>query len=101
MTTFALEPSGIARFEIPRSASTSEVRELRSSMRRALQAGERRLVVDCGAVSQLDVRVLSSLVQCATACREHGIAFEIANVSAELREDLRALQLERRLGLKE
>lgn len=100
MATAALS-FGSAHFEISRQSTTRHARDLRSGVRQALQQGDRHFVVDCGAWNQLDLSMLSSLIQCATACREHGASFEVANMSTELRADVLALQLGERLGLTE
>ncbi|MGH7620413.1 MAG: STAS domain-containing protein, partial [Gemmatimonadaceae bacterium] len=73
--------SSAARFRIPTSASPAQGASLRSSVREALRLGARRLVIDCDAWSEVDVNVLSSLIQCASACREHGASFEVENIS--------------------
>jgi len=88
-----------ACFQIPTAASTRFTKKLRSSVREALQHGARRLVVDCEAWQQMDVNVLSSLIQCASACREYGASFEVANMSSDILADVRALRLQARLGL--
>ena len=92
---------GSAHFEIQRQNTSYHARDLRTRVDQALLRGERHVVVDCKAWKQLDLRMLSALIQCASTCREHGASFEIANISNELRADVRALQLNERLGLVE
>jgi len=100
MATAAPLNYGSAHFEILREKNTAhQARDLRARVRHALQRGERHVVVDCTAWNQLDLSMLSALIQCASTCREHGASFEIANISNELRADVRALQLNERLGL--
>ena len=88
-----------AHFRIPTLVTTGYAKSLRENVLEALQLGARRLVVDCDAWSRIDVNVLSSLIQCASACREYGASFEVANVPGEILEDVRALRLQSRLGL--
>src|SRR5262245_22527293 len=99
MATAARLQTTVAHFEIPGRLSTRHARELRSRVRRALAQGERRFVVDCHAWQELDFAMLSSLIQCAAECREHGATFEVASLSSGLAADVRALQLHERLGL--
>jgi anti-anti-sigma regulatory factor len=98
MATAAQEFS-TALFEIPSRLSNGDAKELRSHVRRALEDGERRLVVDCHAWETLDLNMLSSLIQCAAACREQGATFEVTSLSSSLAADVRALNLHDRLGL--
>jgi anti-anti-sigma regulatory factor len=84
----------ISHLDTPRRA-----RDLRALVRQGLEAGDRHFVVDCAAWRQFDLTVLSLLIQCAAACREQGASFEVSNMSHELRADVRALQLNERLGL--
>ena len=89
------------RFEIPSRLSSHHARELRLGVRRALEHGERRLVVDCGAWEEFDFMMLSSLIQCAAACREHGATFEVTSLSSDLKADVRELRLHDRLDIRE
>jgi anti-anti-sigma regulatory factor len=88
-----------ARFAIPATGTSFHARDLRSQVRQALQDGGLDLVVDCEGWNQFDLGTLSSLIQCAAACREHGASFELANMSNEIRETVQDLQLAGRLGL--
>lgn len=90
-----------ARFAIPEKHSSHHARDLRARVLNALEQGDRHLVVDCEALNKLDLNTLSMLIQCASACREHGASFEIANMSNEVRAEVLALQLGSRLGLLE
>jgi len=90
---------GSVRFSIPRHRSPQRAKELRAGIRYALQQGDRHLVVDCEAWDSVDLDTLSSLIQCVSACREHGASLEIANMSEEVRQHVRDLQLHHRLGL--
>ena len=90
-----------AHFEIPSSLSSGHAKELRLRVQSALEHGERHLVVDCHAWETLDLSMLSSLIQCAAACREQGATFEVTRLSSTLRADVRALNLHDRLGLVE
>jgi len=89
------------RFAIPQRHSSHHARDLRSNVHQALQLGDRHLIVDCEAWDRLDLGMLSSLIQCASACREHGASFEVANMSNEMRASVRDLQLGSRLGFTE
>ena len=99
MTTSTVVTHDAACFRIPTLATMSYAKDLREGVREALRLGARRLVVDCDAWSRMDVNVLSSLIQCASACREHGATFEVANMPSQILDDVRALRLQGRLGL--
>ena len=99
MATAVQPTESSTRFEIPRSFNRHQARELRGQVQRALRRGARSLIVDCGAWSTLDLSMLSALIQCATACREYGASFEVANLSSDLVGGVRELQLGGRLGL--
>jgi len=88
-----------ARFEITTVSSMEAGRDLRNRVRQALQHGVRDFVFDCQRWDRLDLLVLSSLVQCAAACREHGANFDVANMSSTMLKDVRELRLAERLGL--
>jgi anti-anti-sigma regulatory factor len=75
-------------------------RAVRTSIMTALGKGNRRVVVDCLGWERLDLVVLSSLVQGAKACAALGVSFELVNLAGVVRDDIVALRLERRLGLK-
>lgn len=87
------------RFQIPHAHTARHARVLRASVQESLQNGDRHLVFDCAAWSEIDVSMLSSLIRCAAACRDHGVQFEVENVSREMRERVRALGLNERLGI--
>jgi anti-anti-sigma regulatory factor len=88
-----------ARFAFPSTQAPYHAKDIRARVRRALQDGDRHLVVDCEGWTDFDLRVLSSLLQCAAVCREHGASFEIANLSNDIRANVRDLQLAHRLGI--
>lgn len=90
---------GRARLEISTDVSTHRGRALRSSVQQALERGDRHLVVDCVAWNDLDLRVLSSLIRCASECREQGASFEVTNIPNHIKEEVNALQLGERLGM--
>ena len=90
-----------SRFAIPQTPNSRQAKDLRSRVNQALQQGDRHLVVDCGAWRQMDLKILSSLIQCASACREHAASFEVTNMSSEVRAGVLALQLGGKLGWSE
>ena len=98
-TAAHLSVSPALRFEITAVSSTEDGRDLRNRVRQALQHGVRDFVFDCHEWDRLDLLVLSSLVQCAAACREHGATFDVANMSTTMLRDVRELRLAERLGL--
>jgi anti-anti-sigma regulatory factor len=100
MSTTTAKTYDSVRFLIPTRVTRAYAKNLRDDVHEALRLGARRLVVDCDAWSRIDVGVLSTLVQCATACREQGASFQVANMASEILDDLRALGLNERLGLK-
>lgn len=90
---------GRARLEISTDISTHRGRDLQSSVHQALQRGDKHLVVDCVALDDLDLRVLSSLIRCASACREQGASFEVANMRSHIKDEVYALHLGDRLAM--
>lgn len=86
-----------AHFEISTDASTNRGRDLRWRVREALERGDTHVVIDCVAWNDLDVRVLSSLIRCASACRESGASLEVTNIPSHIEDELNALQLGHRL----
>lgn len=66
---------------------------------RALDTGERRVVVDCTGWQQLNLPVLSMLIRCAKVCRESRAEFELVNLGDNLRADIRELRLDTYVGL--
>jgi anti-anti-sigma regulatory factor len=74
-------------------------RKLRSEVLGALDHGERSVVVDCAAWRRLDLGVLSALIQCAKACGDRGVGFELVNLPGDVRSCIEALSLDHRLGL--
>lgn len=97
--TATLMNVSVVRFEIPKTRASQYGRDLRSDVRHALQHGDRHMVVDCEAWNELDLNTLSSLIQCASACREQGAQFEVTNMSTNIRAAVRALHLNERLGI--
>jgi anti-anti-sigma regulatory factor len=93
--------SGFAPYtiELQREMSTFGPRSLRTSILTALGNGDRHVVVDCFGWDRLDLVVLSALVQGAKACATFGASFELVNLAGNVRDDIVALRLERRLGL--
>lgn len=74
-------------------------RRLRAEIITALACGRRQFVVDCSAWEQIDLAVLSVLIQCAKACGDRQADFELVNVPSEVRSSIYALRLEHRLRL--
>ena len=74
-------------------------RSLQSDILRALESGERHVVINCDAWRQLDLPLLSTLIQCAKSCDNQGAMFEIVNITPEMRACIKALRLHDRLGL--
>jgi len=97
-TVFAAH-SGLRTIELQREMSSQGPRALRTSILAALGNGDRHVVVDCCGWDRLDLVVLSALVQGAKACAAFGASFELVNLAGNVRDDIVALRLERRLGL--
>ena len=76
-------------------------RQLRHGIGQALISGERRIVIDCSSLVELDLILLSVLVDCANACEQHGARFELAKLQHGLRSRIAALRLSDRVGLLE
>lgn len=74
-------------------------RELRRDVHEALEQGQRRIIFDCSSWPQLDLILLSTLVNCAKDCSEQGADFELANLREDLQGRIEALRLGERLGL--
>jgi hypothetical protein len=74
-------------------------RMLRDDVEHALDAGSRSIVIDCGVWRRLDLRLLSALVRCARSCAACDAGFELVNLAAHLRADLRELRLDARVGI--
>jgi hypothetical protein len=87
------------RIQLQSNASQEYRRELRHGVATALSQGQRRIVVDCESWSDLDLVLLSALVNCAKACSEFGAFFELQNLRSDLRSRIDALHLADRLGL--
>ena len=75
-------------------------RVLREDVRIAVASGRQRIVIDCTNWSELDLPLLSILIQCARECETQGVEFEIANLSPQIRANIEALRLDRQLGLR-
>lgn len=74
-------------------------RGLRRDVHEALEQGRRRIVFDCSSWPQLDLILLSTLVNCAKDCTEQGADFELANLRTDIQDRIEALRLGDRLGL--
>ena len=74
---------------------------LRRGVAEALREGGSRIVVDCSSWHELDLLVLSVLMDCARTCDERGVGFELENLGGDLRARIQALRLGGRLGLRE
>lgn len=74
-------------------------KEVRSDVLDALARGDRCIEVDCSAWPELDLILLSVLVECASVCEERGATFELINVRNELRGRIADLRLAERLNL--
>jgi anti-anti-sigma regulatory factor len=85
--------------ELRHEMAMSGPRSVRTSIMTALGKGDRHVVVDCCGWDQLDLVVLSTLVQGAKACAAFGASFELVNLASHVHDDIVALRLERRLGL--
>ena len=99
MATTFLSDSKACTIELRREMSDAGPRSLRASIMSAIGEGGRHVVIDCGGWDNLDLVVLSTLVQGAKACAALGATFELANLSGPVRNDIVALRLDRRLGL--
>lgn len=74
-------------------------RELRHGIGQAVDQGKRSIVVDCSSWQELDLILLSALVDCAAVCDERGVSFELEHLAEDLRSRIDALRLSERLGL--
>jgi anti-anti-sigma regulatory factor len=78
----------------------SERRQFRASVIEALCRGDRDVVVDCSEWRQLDLLMLSALVDCAELCAAQNAEFALDNLAADVRSRIVALSLGSRLGLR-
>lgn len=94
-------PMETATFSIRLEAQPSPAyrRNLVRSVIDAMDRGDSRIVIDCAAWRQLNLVLLSAIVGCADACAERDAAFELANVSDDMRRHIEALMLADRVGL--
>ena len=74
-------------------------RVLREDVRTAVASGRQRIVIDCTNWSELDLPLLSVLIQCARECETQGVELEIVNLSLQIRANIEALRLDHQLGL--
>jgi anti-anti-sigma regulatory factor len=95
------ETSTVFSIRLPAIPNSANRRTLRSRVGEALDEGKNRIVIDCAAASELDLMVVSALVDCAGACVEKGVSFELLNLRRELRMRIQALLLAERLGIHE
>lgn len=89
------------QFSIPSLRSSRQGRLLLGSVKQALDVGDRHVVIDCAEWIQLDLGMLSTVIQCASRCRERGADFELVNLSDELRRAVHDLLLATRLGIRD
>ena len=99
MSAIAMSEHAVYHVVLAPENSVDYPRTLRDRVVRALDDGERHVVIDCREWRQLDLLVLSALVRCARACCEFGAGFELINLRDHLRADLRELRLDERLGI--
>jgi hypothetical protein len=81
------------------NAGSAYRRELPKTVVSALQRGDRKVIIDCEAWLQLDLILLSALVNCAKVCCDRGAQFELENLGGEMRAKIEALGLAQRLQL--
>lgn len=101
MIAASYETSTAFSIRLPAVPNPSYRRTLRSRVGDALDHGQDRIVIDCAAWAELDLIVLSALVDCAGACVEKGVSFELVNLRRELRARIQSLLLAERLGIQE
>jgi anti-anti-sigma regulatory factor len=65
----------------------------------AVESGSRRVVLDCESLSDLDLMLVSTFLNCATTCSEHGADFCVENLRDDLQLRIVALRLDDRIGL--
>lgn len=95
------QTSTVCAIRLPAIPHASYRRTLQQRVRDALDQGRDRVVIDCRAWEELDLIVLSALVDCAGACVEKGVSFELSNLRRELRARIQSLLLAERLGIRD
>ena len=98
MLTTELMPSAF-RIHLEPKVTVAYRRDLRHGVDAALQAGSRSVIVDCAAWSELDLILLSALMDCAKLCDEQGAGFELENLRADLKSRIGVLRLDGHLRL--
>jgi anti-anti-sigma regulatory factor len=89
------------RVELTPAKSRAYPKDVQHGVKSALDRGERRIVVDCAAWSEMDLALLAALVGCARVCDREGAEFDLANLRSDMRSMIDALRLSGRLGLVE
>jgi anti-anti-sigma regulatory factor len=95
-----MAPKVSVRLEIPVPLTGKPRDEFRARLRQELRREDIHLIFDCAGSTDVDVRMVSALVQCVSECRERGASFEIANIRSELRSHILACRLEDRVGIR-
>ena len=91
--------SATYRLKISDVVAVQRRRELLRIVIDAVESGSRRVVLDCGSLSDLDLMLVSTLLNCATTCSEHGADFCVENLRDDLQQRIAALSLDGRIGL--
>jgi len=89
----------ICRLIVSDSVAIQRRKELQRVVVDAVESGSRRVVLDCESLSDLDLMLVSTLLNCATTCSEHGADFCVENLRDDLRLRIAALRLDGRIGL--
>jgi ABC-type transporter Mla MlaB component len=88
------------RVELAADFDSPYRKTLRHDVLDALERGHRRVEIDCSTWRQLDLAMLSALIQCAKACDQQTASFEMLNVGRDIKTAIEALRLDDRLGLR-
>jgi anti-anti-sigma regulatory factor len=86
-----------AEHHVSIASAFADSRGFGRSLLEALDQGRRHVIVDCEEWKKLDLMLISALVQCAQAFANQGAQFELANLTPEMRANVRELRLQRRL----
>jgi hypothetical protein len=86
-----------AEHHVSISSALADSRDFGRTLLEALDQGRRHVIVDCEDWKKLDLMLLSALVRCANVFARQGALFELANLSPEMRANVRELRLQDRL----
>jgi anti-anti-sigma regulatory factor len=92
-------PHPTCHLKISDAVAGQRRKELHRIVVDAVESGSRRVVLDCESLSDLDLMLVSTLLNCSTACAERGADFSVENLRDDLQLRIAALQLDGRIHM--